>query len=76
MGNTLTYNLLESQGDILGSMNVAAIDLASTEDPRVMKGQMYGGPHSCHQQWTICGHGKSRPVRYVCQGCVKFLRGF
>jgi hypothetical protein len=70
------HNLLESQGDILGSMNVVTHDLVLTEDPRARMDQMYGGPHSCHQQWTICGHRKFQPVCHVYQGHVKFLRTF
>jgi hypothetical protein len=63
---TRAHNLLESQDNILGSMNVVTHDLALTEDlSGARKDQMYGGPHSCHPQWTICDHRKFRPVHVM-----------
>jgi hypothetical protein len=71
--NTRAHNLLESQGNILGSMNVVTHDLVLTENPRARKDQIYGGPQSCHPQWTICDHRKFRPACYVYQGHINFL---
>jgi hypothetical protein len=65
-------DILESQGDILGSMNVATHDLALIEVLREGMDQMYVRPHSCHLQWTICDPRKLRPVCYVCQRSFKF----
>lgn len=45
-------NILESQGGVLGTMNVATHDSALTEDLQEEWDQMYVGLHSCHQQWT------------------------
>jgi hypothetical protein len=60
-------DILESQGDTLGSVNAATPDSASTEDLLERKDQMHVGPHRCHQQWTRCDHREYRPVHYICQ---------
>jgi hypothetical protein len=69
----LAKDVLENQGDTLGSMNVARHHRALTGDLPKGKDQRCAICHSCHQQWTIDDHREFRPVCIVCHDHVNCL---
>jgi hypothetical protein len=64
-GSTPTAHKPKIQGDILGSMNVAANHSRLTENHWQGINRMYVGHHSCRQQWTIHDRRKFQPASFV-----------